>query len=76
MKQITRALVSFVAVLSIIALVTMLNGCSARKPVRVTSVPHYAHFDPAQCRYLPDGIRFRCKDVVFDPKQIDAKGKP
>jgi hypothetical protein len=52
-------------------------GC-ARKPahpVHVPHVPYVAHFDPAHCHYLPDGIRFRCKDVTFDPTEIDATGK-
>jgi hypothetical protein len=53
-------------------------GCGAKKPahqVHVPHVPYVAHFDPAHCRYLQDGIRFRCKDVVFDPTEIDASGK-
>jgi hypothetical protein len=50
-------------------------GCRAEhRPVHVPHVPYVAHFDPAQCKYLPDGIRFKCKDVVFDPKEIDATG--
>ena len=53
-----------------------LTGCVHKpKPVHVAHVPYRAHFDPAHCRYLPDGIRFKCKDVVFDPQEIDASGR-
>lgn len=57
---------------SILALI-VLTGCAAKRPVYVPHVPYRAHFDPAHCHYLPDGIKFRCKDVIFDPTEINAK---
>lgn len=73
MKDLTRALATFVAVLALLAAITLTTGCHARKPVRVPRVPYKAHFDAAHCRYLPDGIMFRCNDVVFDPQELEAR---
>jgi hypothetical protein len=52
-------------------------GCASKRPhpVAYGHVPYTAHFDLSKCHYLPDGIRFRCKDVVFDPTLIDASKK-
>lgn len=72
MKNLTRALLGFAAGLAVLAAITLTTGCHAQKPVRVPRAPYKAHFDAAHCRYLPDGIMFRCKDVVFDPEQLDA----
>ena len=55
-------------------------GCARSKPaphaIHVPHVPYKAHFDPAHCHYLPDGIRFKCKDVIFDPTEIDSRQFP
>lgn len=75
MPRTDKILIAAGLALGIIATV----GCSGvvRKPhqIQVPHVPYRAQFDPAKCRYLPDGIRFKCKDVVFDPTVIDASGK-
>lgn len=50
-------------------------GCATARPARFPRGPYVAHFDLTHCRYLPDGIRFRCKDVVFDPQVINVSPK-
>jgi hypothetical protein len=79
MKNVTHALLGFVAGTALLALIAMTTGCAHKRPrphatVHVAHVPYRAHFDAAHCRYLPDGVRFKCKDVVFDPREIDATG--
>lgn len=68
-------LLKFAASLCVIAYAWLGTGCAAKRPVHVAHVPYRAHFDPTHCHYLPDGIRFKCHDVVFDPQEIDATGK-
>jgi hypothetical protein len=72
---ITNALMGAVTGLAVLALIALTAGCGAaeKNPVHVAHVPYVAHFDAKNCRYLPDGIRFKCKDVVFDPKEIHLK---
>ena len=49
------------------------SGCAARKPVRLPENFHGRIIvDRRHCHYLADGIRFTCKDPVFDPDTIDA----
>jgi hypothetical protein len=69
MTRIDKILMGVALLLAIIAVA----GCAgAKHPVHVAHVPYKAHFDAAHCRYLPDGIRFKCKDVVFDPQEIQV----
>jgi hypothetical protein len=76
MNRSDKILIAAGLVLGIVAVAGCmpLHGASkAAHPVHVAHVPYHAHFDPAHCRYLPDGIRFKCKDVVFDPTEINVK---
>jgi hypothetical protein len=60
-------------VIAVIFAAAMVAGCAPKKPFRTPPGPFQASFDHTHCHFLPDGIRFQCKDVVFDPQQIDAK---
>lgn len=73
---ISHALGGFCAGMALLAAIALVSGCGRHQSaVHVPHVPYKAHFDSARCSYLADGIRFRCKDVVFDPAEIDASGK-
>lgn len=62
---------------SILAAIALLTGCHAHnpKPVHVPLVAYTAHLNDKDCKRIgkDNPPRFRCNNVVLDPKEINAK---
>ncbi|HEX3093113.1 MAG TPA: hypothetical protein VHW72_10855 [Candidatus Angelobacter sp.] len=58
-------------------LVAMVTGCAHKpKPIHVPLVAYTAHINDKDCKKIADNPpRFRCNNVVLDPKEIDATGR-
>lgn len=63
--------------LRVLMVLIILTGCAAKKPVRPPrrcAAPCRATYEPKNCKWVDqDHIRFRCKDVIFNPGSINAK---
>ena len=59
---------------SVLLSVLLFEGCAHKpKPVYVPLVAYTAHINDKDCKQIADNPpRFRCNNVVLDPKEIDA----
>jgi hypothetical protein len=78
MKSITHALLGFAAGTALLALITMTTSCGGGhkpKPVHVPLVAYTAQINDKDCKRIgkDNPPRFRCNNVLLDPKEIDAK---
>lgn len=79
MKTITHALLGFVAGTAFLFLIALTTGCTgaAHKPtpVHVPLVAYTAHLNDKDCKRIgkDNPPRFRCNNVLLDPKEINAK---
>jgi hypothetical protein len=71
-KNITHALLGFVAGTGIAC-----SGVKKPKPIHVPLVAYYAHINDKDCKRIgkDNPPRFRCNNVLLDPKEIDATGR-
>jgi hypothetical protein len=56
----------------------LLAGCAHKpKPVHIPLVAYTAHLSDKDCKRIgkENPPRFRCNNVVLDPKEIDATGR-
>ena len=87
MKTITHAILGFVAGTALLALIAVTTSCAGtkaiawsghkKKPVHVPLVAYYARFNDKDCKRIgkDNPPRFRCNNVLLDPKEIDATGR-
>lgn len=80
MNAVTRALIGFVAGTALLALIALTTGCAGtkvKKSIHVPLVAYTAHLNDKDCKRIgkDNPPRFRCNNVVLDPKEIDATGR-
>ncbi|HEV7521045.1 MAG TPA: hypothetical protein VGP89_08095 [Candidatus Angelobacter sp.] len=63
---------------SVAAAAVVFTGCAHKpKPVHVPLVQYTAHLNDKDCKRIgtDNPPRFRCNNVMLDPKEIDATGR-
>jgi hypothetical protein len=79
MKAITHSLAGFVLGLAFLAAIALVTGCGRHKPkpVHVPLVAYTAHVSDKDCKRIgtDNPPRFRCNNVVLDPREINAKNR-
>jgi hypothetical protein len=83
-KSVTHALLGFVAGSAVLVAIALTTGCAGTplhgasvKTVHVPRVAYTAHLNDKDCKRIgtDNPPRFRCNNVVLDPKEIDATGR-